>query len=285
MKRYHYLTYIFIICLLFIISCTENPFFEDKIEVQENRIVRGKVNLGIGIIPSGVYIWLEGFNLSDWTYEDGNFMIELPPSETQPGNGLNGIYRLYVYTANYQYKQYDLLLLNGEFEYNTSILDADGNFKYTIVITKILNIRTIIEPTKIMSTNKDPINFTIRLESLVDSVIVRTHFNIWNTPSSLVFLKNDSPISEAILIQGSPATLLTVIIKDVVLWPTSFVFSSGFFNEGVYLVRPYLQLIQEGLPDELLLSIDKDIFNVDYHYLNWPIKQQAGLLTVENISE
>jgi hypothetical protein len=48
---------------------------------------------------------------------------------------------------------------------------------------------------------------------------------------------------------------------------------------------PYIQIVQQGLPDELLLSIDESIFALDYHYLSWPIQQQYGYLTVENISE
>ena len=99
------------------------------------------------------------------------------------------------------------------------------------------------------------------------------------------FLKTNSPIEEAVLIQGNPATFLQIIVKDVVLWPTRFVFSIGFFNEGIYQVIPYIQIVQEGLPEELLLSIDENIFDVNHHYLNWPIKQQPGLLTVEGLSD
>ena len=282
MRFYHYSIFILI---LFISGCTENPFFDDNIEIQENRIIRGQVDLGLGTMPLGVYIWLEGLILSDWSDRDGNFIIELPPAETQPGDGLNGIYKLYVYTANYAYRQFDLLLLNGEFEYNTSIIDVDGNFKETIVLTKILDIRTNVIPDIIQITNKDTINFNVQLESLIDSVEVLTHFNQWNTPSSLVFLKLDLPFEKAVLIQGNPATFKEVIIKDIVIWPTTFLFSSGFFDKGIYQVMPYIQIVQEGLPEELLLSIDENIFEIDYHYLNWPIKQETGLLNVVGIGE
>ena len=270
------------ILMVLLAGCTDNPFFDDKIEIQQNRSISGQVELDQGVTLSGVYIWFEVLNLSDWTDEDGNFEIELPAAETQAGGGLNGIYRLYIYTANYQYEQYDLLLLKGEFKYDTETLDTKGNFKHKITLKKLLDIHTTMEPNKIFSTKKDPIDFTIRLESLVDSVIVQTHFNIWNTPSSLVFLKKDSPIEEAILIQGNPAILLTTVIKDIVFWSTSFVFPSNFFDPGVYQVQPYIQIMQDGLPDELSLSIDENIFNIDYHYLNWPIKQQFGYLTVVN---
>jgi hypothetical protein len=68
-------------------------------------------------------------------------------------------------------------------------------------------------------------------------------------------------------------------------WPSAFVFPSNFFSQGIFEVNPYLRIVQEGLPDELLLSIDKNIFEVDFHYLYWPIKTKAGLLTVNNIEE
>ncbi|MEJ2543508.1 MAG: hypothetical protein P8Y99_05525 [Calditrichaceae bacterium] len=266
--------------VLFFSGCTDNPFFDDKIDIKENYLIKGQVGLDQDITLSGIYIWLEGINLSDWTDEFGNFEIELPVAESQAGGGLNGIYKLFIYTANYQFKEYDLLIINGEFEYGTQTLDEKGNFKHKIILKKLLDIQTTIVPNQIVTTNKDPINFTIRLESLVDSVIVQTHFNNWNAASSLVFLEQNSPIEEAILIQGNPAILSTTVIKDIVYWPTSFVFSSNFFNTGIYQVNPYIRIIQEGLPDELLLSIDEEIFAINYHYLYWPIKMRTGLLTV-----
>jgi hypothetical protein len=87
------------------------------------------------------------------------------------------------------------------------------------------------------------------------------------------------------LIQGNPATFKKVIIKNIVIWSTTFLFSSGFFDKGIYQVSPYIQIVQDGLPEELLLCIDENIFEIDYHYLNWPIKQEAGLLNVVGIGE
>ena len=274
----------YIVFFLLIPGCTNNPFFEDKIEINENLEVNGKVFLGSNINPENIFIWLEGFNISDWTNDNGDFKIMLPPSASQAGGGLNGIYRLYVYSANYKYEEFDLVVLNGQFKYNTEYLDNDGNFKRTIFLTKILDITTIVEPNKIFSTNKDPINFNVQLESLVDSVIVRTHFNRYWTPSSLIFLEEGAPKEDAILIQGNPAILGSTVIKGVVSWQTSFVFSSNFFSEGIYEVSPYIQIIQQGLPMDLLFAIDENIFDTDYHYLSWPIKQKVGLLRVENIS-
>lgn len=270
--------------LLILSTCTENPFFDDEIEVQKNRIVRGVVNLGFDITPSNVYIWMEELNLCDWSDENGNFMIELPPAESQPGNGLNGIYRLYVYAANYQIGTYNLLLINGEFDYDNENLDTKGHFKKTITLQKILDIQTLITPQKIITTAKDPINFQIHLESLVDSVIVKTHFNYQNMPSSIILLKQGDPNENAIFLQGNPAFLDTIIIKGIQIWTVTYIFPPNFFNDGTYQVCPYLQILQENLPEELLLSIDENIFETSYHYLNWPIKQQYGFLKVTKLS-
>lgn len=284
MKQFYYIA-IFIIIILYLNSCTENPYFEDKIDVQKNRIIKGKVNLGYGAIPNNVYIWLEGLNLSDWTDNDGRFSIELPPAESQPGNGLNGIYALFFYLANYKYEKFDLLVLDGSFRYDTDIIDSNGHFKETVTLTKILDIQTVVLPDNIENTSKDTLNFDVRLECMIDSVYVQTHFNIWNTPSSLVFHKEDSAIEDAILIQGNPGIFKTIKLKGMETWPSAFVFPSNFFSQGIFEVNPYLRIVQEGLPDELLLSIDKNIFEVDFHYLYWPIKTKAGLLTVNNIEE
>ena len=41
MKIFYYIA-IFIMIILYLNSCTENPYFEDKIDVQKNRIIKGK---------------------------------------------------------------------------------------------------------------------------------------------------------------------------------------------------------------------------------------------------
>ena len=43
-------------------------------------------------------------------------------------------------------------------------------------------------------------------------------------------------------------------------------FSTGYFSVGKYEFFPYIIIEQEGLPLELLLSIDREILELNHHY-------------------
>ena len=270
-----------IICILLIIGCTDNPLFDDKINIDEHRVVSGKIALSDHADLSNVYVWLEDFNLYDWTDSDGNFNIELPPAKSQPGNGLSGIYGLYFYTSNYRYVKYNMLLLNGEFDYDSRILDSDGYFIQEITLEKLLNVYTSVTPAKINPTSKEPINISIGLQCLADSVIIEGYLTSSDAPGGFLFHEIHSLPEDAIFIQDNYVIFRKAIIKDTVNWTISIIFPSKVFPDGIYQVWPYLRVIQDGLPNELLVNIDENIFEFDYHYLFWPAKLQPGYIIVD----
>ena len=85
--------------LLLGVKCTENPFDnEDKILANS---IMGKVELSDQQSPDNVHVWFKAFNISTRTDENGNFELKLPTETKQSGGGLDGIYSLYFYVANY----------------------------------------------------------------------------------------------------------------------------------------------------------------------------------------
>ena len=64
-----------------------------------------------------------------------------------------------------------------------------------------------------------------------------------------------------------------------------YLFSVGFFPPGEYEFIPYIIIYQDNLPQELLDSIDEELLFLSYRYLNLPIKQQTGCITVKKNGE
>ena len=275
-KRLHIL-----IGLLFLLfSCTENPFFTDTIDTPNRISVEGKVALNDDANPAGVFVWLERFNLSTFTDSSGYFKLKLPDPHLQPGEGLNGVYSIYFYLANFKVKTASLLLLNGQIEYGKGDVNENGRIKNTIVLQKILDIATEIIPAKVQDDNKDPLDIVITLNNQIDSVHVATYKHITGQTSCIIIKPEDKPIESAILLQGIGTELRDEWITQKTVWLMRYQFSVGFFSPGKYEFIPYIIIYQDELPDELIAAIDEEALSFTYRFLNLPFKQKIGHLTV-----
>jgi hypothetical protein len=271
------------VSIFIIIQCTENPFFDDEISQDDHTVVSGKVLLSDRTNPDNIYVWLEGFNISTFTDEEGNFEIEIPQPRSQSGGGLNGIFNLYYFTANYEFQTSSILLINGSIQYSKGDVNGNGQISETIVLTKMLDIEMSVAPAQIQAAYKDPLNFTVKLKNLIDTVVVKTHYNQWGVPSSFVIMPEGGTPEEAFFLQGQPGDLREANITEETFWVNSFLFSPNFFSAGTYQIWPYIQIVQEGLPYELLNSIDEDIYTTTFKYLQLPIKLQRGILKVTEL--
>ena len=271
---------LFVVMIILVNACTENPFFDDRIEIKDKRHLQGKVIVGELAGSGSVFVWLDGFKLSAWSDSLGNYELQLPQAKTQPGGGLTGSFNLYCYIANYQVGIVSLPILDGQFEYGKGPLDAKGNLMQAVVLRKILDIQTTINPDTMTTESKDPIHFKVRLENLAEPVEVGTYHNSFGNPSCLVIRHEDDPIENALLLQGLPGIYKLILIDTVTVWDMFYQFSPYFFRPGTYEVTPYLQIQQKDLPVDLLKSIDENILEFNYQYLKWPLRHQAGRLTV-----
>ena len=134
--------------ILLLSTCTGNYLFDDE-EPASRLSVSGTVRLGDGLDPSGTFIWLDGLDIHTTADASGNFTLELPPQQSQAGGGLTGDYRLYAYVGNYQFQSYSVVLRDGSIQYGVGDVDTNGRIPEIIILDKLVDIRTTIEPNTI----------------------------------------------------------------------------------------------------------------------------------------
>ena len=272
--------------VLFLFSgCTENPFFTENIDIANHLTVEGRVILNDDTAPVNIYVWLERFNLSTYTDSSGYFKLKLPDPHLQPGGGMNGVYSIYYYVANYRLKTSSMLLLKGQIEYGRGDVDENGRISQTVILPKLLDIKTEVTPSEIAFDNKDPLDIKITLDVKVDSVRVATYKRLNGQTSCIIIKPRGASIDSAFILQGAETYLRDEWISDKTVWLMRYLFSVGFFPPGKYEFIPYIIIYQDNLPQELLDSIDEELLSLSYRYLNLPVKRQIGRITVKKNGE
>jgi len=99
-------------------------------------IVEGKVRLSDNSDPSNVFIWLEGLNISTYTDEAGEFILNIPPPQFQPGGGMSGDFRLFYYVGNYKCTSSSVVIRDGYIDCGVGDVDSEGNVNEIIILTK-----------------------------------------------------------------------------------------------------------------------------------------------------
>ena len=282
-ERISYYIVIFSIgCLLIWFQCSKNPFFEKKLSTLANaQIVTGQVQLNDESSPENVFVWLEGINISTYTDTNGNFELQLPPPLAQPGGGLNGSYRIFYYVGNYKIKTSSVMVVNGEFVYGQGDIDENGNILKTVVMQKLIDIKTEIQPSTIKTFDTLRLEITVTLAPQGNAVKIEALKAPGDWLLGFFFRKINTPISEVII---NPCTRSPV--TEVVYFTTNW--KAGLRSDNLslevepveYEVIPYLRIIQDELPDELIKSIAEGADRYHYNYLKIPFKQEVGHLTV-----
>lgn len=270
---------LFIIPLL-LLHCTENSLFDQKINSDQFNIIRGKILLSEENNQDSIYVWLDGINQATYTDSSGDFMIELPPAELQPGGGLNGVFKLYYFLANYKIKYSTLFLINGKVERSKGDIDSRGNIFPEIWLTKLLDIRTVTEPSVIETNYTGDVLTKVHLTNMVDTVRVNTFRWSWGAPSALVIEREHAGPDEAIIIVSNNTEWQSEVITEPTTWYMIHKFAPGFFEPATYHFYPLLEVIQEDVPPELLESLGDAVYSFNLDYLNLPYKQTPGIFKV-----
>ena len=277
--------------MLLLSACTKNPF--DKGEVSLNRFqITGQVALSDHIVPEGVFVWLEGYDVSTSTDENGVFVLALPPDLNQGGGiGQSGAFKIYFYVSNYAIKSVDVIIRNGEFVFGKADIDSEGIINQPVLIPKLLAVTTTVSNTHNRNIEPEralkgtPIQIQVRLEALRNNITVR----MLSTPIhqiSAFFVKTvTSDTSDIRLFQDDNAgssyltgMLLhtqTKIVQTIVTLPAEYM-------EGDYLIFPHLIVDQNGVPADLLRHISDNPLGFSSEYLKLPFKQTPGLLKLRD---
>ncbi|MBD3225561.1 MAG: hypothetical protein GF313_12600 [Caldithrix sp.] len=273
----------FIMFALLISACTENFLFnDDEVESGVNNDLSGRIILSDESSRDSVAVWLEGFNKLTWTNDKGNFALKIPDPTNQPGNGLNGIYNLYFFLANFELSSVSVLIRDGELQRGFGEVNQSGELITPQYLQKMITIKTTVTPNTIENTYKDPIYFTVTLQNVVDSVKVSTYKRPdTGGTSCIVIKKRGEPLSQAILLRGTNTLIRDELITEETEWRMAYQFTSGFFEKGEYEILPYIIVEHKNtIPQELISTLGDDVYNFTSEYLKIPFKQESALLSV-----
>jgi hypothetical protein len=280
------------------VACTDNPFFEDTEFWSDKLWIRGSIELlkvdekSVVKDKSGVFVWLEGLNVSTTTNSDGQFELQLSSPATLPGGAAawNGAFKLYYYVANYKYEYSTIVIRNGKVEYGQRDVDEKGNIIKIIQLNELLGIRTTISPcsTKTNTIFKQEIDLHFTTNN--ETVALETFIPLDETSGCVIFKRLDATSALSVFVLANKNTLRTIDITSSQVWNMQL----GGTNEmgirdwdpqpidsGEYEVIPFLVIEQEGLPKELLHSISPyyDVFSVEY--LKLPFKWDVDTFKVK----
>lgn len=283
-------TLILFLTLVSLVSfmCTSNPLFEDR-NSSSKQTVKGKIRLSDGASPDSVFVWLEGLNLSTHTDDEGNFTLQLPTPQTQPGGGLTGDFRIFYYIGNYEIITSSVVIRNGSFEYGAGDIDTDGNINGTTILQKLADIHTVIQPFEIPEYDSSRVGITIFVTVTVvptmNSVEVKMPIGPGGLLTAMIFKEINGSISDAVF-YGNAQLSEPIHVTVTRNWQTGIkarnINSTPYYTlePGEYEVIPYIRIIQENLPEGLLECIGENADTFDQDYLKIPVRLNLGRLTV-----
>lgn len=266
-----------IICLGFILGCTENPFDEDNISKDDSRIISGIVSLDNDTDPSGVLIWLDKFNLFTFSDASGRYSFNLPEKSGEIGAGFTDFATIYYYVSNYGLDSSSIYIFNGSFKYGAADIDDDGIVK-KINLKNIVTIQTIIDLDHLIANEYRELKGSINLTSpsgintktvtwlTQDGALTAFYFKSLNDPEE-VYLSKRSVYLTSNYVSGS-LTLTGIISLDSIP-----------LNPGNYEVITYLR-IDQSLPPGLLGFYNNYVTTFAKENLGLPVRRQNALLEI-----
>jgi hypothetical protein len=261
-------------------SCTESPVGSDQISGGKRQI-SGQVTLQGSADPQGVYIWLEGLDITTRTDENGLFEIQLPPVEAQgtPG-GVEGAFFMYYFMANYKLQTRRIATSRGEFLYESGDIDANGRVD-AAELKKILDIRINIQPDLIQQSRSDEINVELQLQPASDSVTVVFPVSGSYPAGALIAKRQDDSgtiIAFPVSREDDDGALL-VINAETKIVSMSFQLGNRL-PAGRYELIPHMLIQRHDLPQDIMDKLGQHFNTPTQDYLNIPMRRSGGTLTV-----
>jgi len=272
--------YIFTALLVLLSGCTENPFFTDKIDPKNQRTIYGRVALSDNSVPDGIFIWLEGFDLSTYSDENGRFEITLPLPQEQPAGGINGVFNLYYFAGNYRLASTTLHVLDGQFRYGQGDVNASGEIYPWPVLRQLLQVECTLAPNSIIRDFNQEISVQCTLSTTLDSVFVESYLLREKEFSSILLISTNPSVSDTILYKLPAAGLQQSVVKNLEIWHMNFDTKQVSFNSDRYEIIPFLLVRQEGIPPGLISALGNAALTFSPEYTDLPFKRQPGAFTV-----
>lgn len=259
-------------------GCTESPF-EGGI-ASEPKQITGQVDLVDTLNDEkGVYVWLSGLNLSTYTDSTGAFTLEMPKNVSRD---FSGIFTLYFYVANYRLNRATVVVREGKFLYGAGDITPEGRLKEGVKLFKILDIKTIVEPTQVRSSYVGPIHLQTTLQAVDDTV-------------SVVFPKSVGGLLGGMFFRHLGTGQIYIDIADVgantrdealigreprsrrqVFELNGANYRDLFLPVGEYVVIPFFLILQDDLPQELFNSFGEKADDLTPNFLKIPFRRDEA---------
>lgn len=278
-------TYIlFPVLLVLLSSCTSNPFGDDGIS-EGRRSMSGRVLLDDESGLEDVYVWLEDFDISTRTDAEGHFSLTLPPPASQsPTGGLNGVFRVYFYMANFLLESFEVLLQDGEFRYGEGALNNEGSLITPVEMNKFLEIKSRITPAVVPRGFDQPIGAEVQLHAIMRDSVSVVYPNSTGGLLGAVFLR-ELGTGQIHILKGAPGNDDKVVVGENV---TSRVLvfdlqgpTGGLLPVGHYEVIPYILVAHEPIPPELIQSLGNDVQALTEDYLKIPFQRDLAIFQID----
>ncbi len=258
-------------------GCTSNPFGGDEIS-PVHRHVQGTAYLNQASSHQGIYVWLEGLNVSTRTDTEGRFSLTLP---AKPSTDFSGVFNLYFYTANYFLDSADVIVRDSEFVYDVGDVNKEGKLGIPKTLRRFLEIRTVVTPSSIPVDYADLIRVDVTLRATIDSCTVIVPYSL-DGSLGVVLVKNTASdeihVFQYAYMVETRETLLVGKTPQII----SMTFSPSYkpLRPGTYDVIPYLFVKHEPVPRGLIESLGADVEALGPDYLNMPFQREGGTLHV-----
>lgn len=268
-----------IILLYFFLSCSENPIFEDK-NVTNNSI-SGTVELSDNSSPDSVFIWFRALDISTRTDENGQFRLSIPSPSLQPGKGLDGLYAIYFYVANYKLDSLEIAMANGTVQVSNEEMNNQGELIKHVKLQKLVEITTSIDPLIVTDDFQDTILTTVTLNAFEEDVLVLCDQSIKEFKWDPVFLAGFLVDSNNNFVnyvrredRGLCTTTFNVGIYAVTLndYKLMLKYTPKMLAPGEYRIVPYFDIKQDNLPRGLVESLGDGVYTYSPKHLRIPIK-------------
>lgn len=276
---------------LMLVGCTSSPVGDDEISLGARQL-RGSIVLDDGKSPEGGYVWLEGFNLGDYTDADGKFEVTLPPVASQgtPG-GVTGVFKLYAYIANYTLASTQVRTLNGLLLFGQDNITEKGELNAPIRMQNFLRVTTAVRPAVASIATGDTVKVQVTLlrpplyqGGAITARLLKlcVHGNCPPETFGAILVRNVQS-GEIIVIQNPGATSRDLIPVESapIVRTMAFLPAEASLPPGEYEAIPFLLLEHgEAVPLNLIQSIGANVFEFGRDYLRIPFRRDGGGFTV-----
>ncbi len=267
----------------FLVSCTDNPFESEAMVDGSDRRVQGSVRLSDSDDHSGVYVWLEGYDLAVRTESDGSFTFTLPPPAAQGGgSGADGVYRIWTFVGNYALRSLPTAVHGGRVVFPSTEIDAQGVLREPLHLQQRFSITTALSMTRIEADSPRFINLQVELRAP-------------GTPADVYFPRMYAGVEGPVFLRNLrtgevklySTTVTGIEIDDYVRVADVPYVRSMLLNipkyslkAGQYEVVPYLLPRGVSIPVPLLNSLGEDVTGLNPSYLSYPFRREGGRLDV-----